>query len=102
MSTGPPTITTHPTSHLLAVGMNIALKCEGTGRGSIAYQWQTRNINGGQWSDINNSNNGKLVIRNLQASRKYSCIVSNAAGNTRSSVANVTVLSKFFPGVYKQ
>ena len=92
MSTGPPTITTHPTSQLTTVSMNVTLNCEGTGRGSIAYQWQTRNINGGRWSNI--SDNRRLVVSNLQEPQQYRCVVSNEAGGTRSNVATVTVLSK--------
>ncbi|XP_065918156.1 contactin-3-like isoform X3 [Dysidea avara] len=72
--------------------MSVTLNCEGTGRGSITYQWQTRNIYGGQWSDISNSNNRRLVVRNLQESQQYRCIVFNEAGGTRSNVASVTVL----------
>ena len=73
--------------------MSVTLNCEGTGRGSITYQWQTRNINGGQWSVISNSNNRALVVSNLQESQRYRCVVSNEAGGTRSDVATVTVLS---------
>ena len=74
--------------------MSVTLNCEGTGRGSITYQWQTRNINGGQWSDISNRNNRRLVVNNLRESQQYRCVVSNEAGGTRSHVATVTVLSK--------
>ena len=70
--------------------MSVTLNCEGTGRGSITYQWQTRDINGGQWSDIN-SNNRRLVVSNLQESQLYKCVVSNEAGGTISHVAIVTV-----------
>ena len=95
VSTGLPTIITHPTSQLTNVSMSVALICEGTGRGSITYQWQIRNINGGQWSDVNSSNNKRFVVRNLQESQQYRCVVSNEAGGTLSSIASVTVLSKF-------
>ena len=94
VSTGPPNITTHPTSQLTTVSMSVTLNCKGTGRGSITYQWQTRNINGGRWSDISNSNNKGLVVSNLQESQQYRCVVSNEAGRTRSNFATVTVLSK--------
>jgi len=94
VSTGPPTIKTHPTSQLTTVSMSVTLNCEGTGRGSITYQWQTWNINGGQWNNISNSNNRRLVVRNLQESQQYRCVVSNEAGGTRSNVATVSVLSK--------
>ena len=91
--TGPPTITTHPTSQLTNVSMSVTLDCEGTGRGSITYQWETSNINGGQWMNISNSNS-KTLVRNLEQSQQYRCVVSNEAGSTRSDVATVTVLSK--------
>ena len=74
--------------------MNITLDCEETGRGSITYQWETRNINGGQWMDISNSNNRRLVVGTLEQSQQYRCVVSNEAGSTRSNVATITVLSK--------
>ena len=94
MSTGPPTITAHPTSQLTTVSMNVTLNCEGTGRGSITYQWQTRNINRGQWSDISNSNNRRHVVSNLQESQRYRCVVSNEAGGTRSNVVTISALSE--------
>ncbi|XP_065909246.1 uncharacterized protein [Dysidea avara] len=92
---GPPTIITHPTSQLITVSMSITLNCEGTARGSITYQWQSRNINEGQWSNITStqsSNNGSLVVNNLQESQQYRCVVFNEVGGTRSNVANVTIL----------
>ena len=75
--------------------MSVTLNCEGTGRGSITYHWETSNINGGQWMNISNSNSKTLVVRDLQQSQQYRCVVSNEAGSTRSDVATVTVLSEF-------
>ena len=95
MFTGPPIITTHPTSQLTNISMSVTLDCEGTGRGSITYQWETSNINGGQWTNISDSNNKTLVVRNLEQSQQYRCVVSNEAGSTISDVATVTVLSKY-------
>ena len=99
VSTGPPTITTHPTSQLTTVSMIVTLNCQGTGRGSITYQWQNRNINRGQWRSI--SNNRRLVVSNLQESQQYRCVVSNEAGRTASNVATVTVLSKLIIESFK-
>ena len=92
--TGPPTITTHPTSQLTNISVSVTLDCEGTGRGSITYQWETSNINGGQWMNISNSNNKQLVVRNLEESQQYRCVVSNEAGRKSSDIATVTVLSE--------
>ena len=96
MFTGPPTITTHPASQSVNISMSVTLNCEGTGRGSITYQWETSNINGGQWMNISNSNSSTLVVGTLEQSQQYRCVVSNEAGSTRSNVATVTVLSKSF------
>ena len=95
--TGPPTITTHPTSQLTNVSMSVTLDCEGTGRGSITYHWETSSINGGQWMNISNSGRRRLVVGRLeQPSQQYRCVVFNEAGSTRSNVATITVLSKLF------
>jgi len=94
ISTGPPTITTHPTSQLTTVSMRVTLNCEGTGRGSIAYQWQIPNSSGRRWEDVINSDKRMLFVKNLQESQQYRCVVSNEAGETRSNVATVTILSK--------
>ena len=91
--TGPPTITLHPANHSITVSViRVNLNCRGAGRGTITYQWETSNINGGQWMNI--SKNRKLVVRNLEQSQQYRCVVSNEAGSTRSNVATVEVLSK--------
>ena len=97
--TGPPTITTHPTSQLTNISMSVTLDCEGTGRGSITYQWKISNINGGQWMNISDSNSKTLVVRNLEQSQQYRCVVSNEAGSTRSDIAIVTILSKLYINV---
>ena len=76
--------------------MSVTLNSEGMGGGSVTYQWQTRNINGGQWSIINNR---RFIVSNLQESQQYRCVVSNEAGGTRSDVATVTVLSKLSPDI---
>jgi len=67
--TGPPTITTHPTSQLITVNMSVTLNCEGTGRDSITYQWETSNVNRGQWMNITDSNSRRLVLRDLEQSQ---------------------------------
>ena len=84
----------HPSNHLITIAMTVTLDCEGTGRGSITYHWETSNINGGQWMNISNSNSRRYIVRNLEQSQQYRCVVSNEAGSTRSDVATVTVLSK--------
>ena len=94
--TGPPTITTHPTSQLTNVSMSVTLDCEGTGRGSITYRWETKRIGSKHWMNINNNNMNRYVVRNLDQSREYRCVVSSEVGDTRSNVATITVLSKLY------
>ena len=94
VSTGPPTITTHPSSQLINNSISVTLNCEGTGRGPFTYQWETSNINGGQWMNISNNNTTELVLGTLEQSQRYRCVVSNEAGSTRSNIATVTVLSE--------
>ena len=92
--TGPPSITTHPSSQLVTSDMNVTLDCEGTSRGSIIYQWETSNINGGQWMSISNTNTTELFVETLEQSQQYRCVISNEAGSTRSNIATVTILSE--------
>ena len=94
MSIGPAAIATHPTSQLINISISVTLNCEGTGRGPITYQWETSNINGGQWMNISNSNVTELAVGTLEQSQQYRCLVSNEAGSTTSNVATVTVLSE--------
>ena len=70
------------------------LNCETTGNKLVTYQWETSNINGGQWMNISNSNSSTLVVGTSEHSQQYRCVVSNEAGSTRSNVATVNVLSE--------
>ena len=96
MSTGPPDITSHPSSQLTTINMSVTLNCVGVGKGTIKYLWEISNNNGGPWTKISNSNGRSLVVRNLSQSRHYRCVVSNDAGRTTSNVATITVLSEFY------
>ena len=91
---GAPIITTHPSSQLITSNMTVTLDCEATGKEPITYQWENSNINGGQWMDIDNSNSKRFVVKNVEQSEQYRCVVSNDAGRTESDIANITVLSK--------
>ena len=100
--TGPPTITTHPTSQLTTVSMSVTLDCEGTGNGSITYHWETRNINGEEWVILSDSNVETYVVREFAQSKQYRCVVSNEAGSTRSGVATVNILGKFSASILRE
>ena len=88
--TGPPVIIVHPANKVINTTTSVTLRCKGTGGGSIMYQWEYKLIDEGQWMSISDSNTEKIVIRNLQHTEMYRCIVSNGAGRTMSNVSTVT------------
>ena len=95
---GLPNVTTHPISQLVTSNMSITLDCKGNGTRidgkMIEYQWENSNINGGNWMNITNSNGKRLVVKNLEQSEQYRCVVYNDVGGTPSNIATITVLSK--------
>ena len=95
ITTGRPSITIHPKSQLVTSNMSIDLHCEGVGLGTIKYQWERSNVNESQWMTISDGNNDRYVVKNLQHSEKFRCIVSNEAGETESEIVTLTVLSKY-------
>ena len=76
--------------------MSTTLNCKGSGREPIIYQWEYSLIDKEQWKSISDSNTEKLVIRNLQQSEKYRCLVSNQAGRTVSNTSTVILMGKLF------
>ena len=98
MVAGFPTVTTHPNSQLTISNVSVTLDCEGNGTRidgkPIEYQWENSNINGGNWMTIDNSNGKQLVVKNLEQSERFRCVVYNDVGGTPSNIAIITVLSK--------
>ena len=94
-ASGQPDITIHPKSQLVTSYMSIYLDCEVTGLGTIKYQWEFSEGNESLWMNISNSNSKRLVVKNLQESEEFRCIVSNEAGETVSKIATLTVLSEY-------
>ena len=95
VATGPPVITTHPSSQLITSNMSIILDCDASsGKEMITFKWENSNSFGGQWMTISDSNSRKLVVKNLEKSeQKFRCVASNDAGETRSNTAIINVLS---------
>jgi len=88
---GVPVITVHPANHLMTTGMNVALNCEGSGKGTLTYQWENNVDN--FWTTITNSNNKTYVIENIQESEQYRCVVRNEVGPVSSNPAVIIILS---------
>ena len=85
-----PIVTVHPSDHLATVGMDVALNCEGSGKGMLIYQWENNVDN--SWSAVTNSNNKTYKIENVQESEGYRCVVGNEVGNVTSNPAMITIL----------
>ena len=52
--------------------------------------------------NISRSSSKRLVVRNLEQSQQYRCVVSNKAGTARSDIATITILSKLFIDAHKR
>ena len=88
----PPVFLTHPTSHIVTVGMTVTLYCNVSGYG-ISFAWE-RKTNGSSWSRIRYSQSYKYIVRNIQQFQQYRCIAGNPAGTFISNVATIEVLGK--------
>ena len=86
---------THPYNHTVTAGMTVSLYCNVSGF-RVSYVWEMRNINGGLWSRINESNSYKYDIRNIHQSKQYRCIVGNPASaySITSHSAIIQILSE--------
>ena len=84
---------THLNSHVVTVGMTVSLYCNVSGTVK-SYVWEIRSTNGRSWSRVSNSNNYKYDVRNIQESKQYRCVASNAFGSVVSKVATIQVLSE--------
>ena len=91
-----PTIVTHPIDMVTNASESVTLNCKGTGGGSLTYQWETSDVMKDQWKEISNSNGEILVIRNLEKSERYRCIVSTEVGSAVSNASTVTLMGKLF------
>ena len=91
---GVPNILTHPTDKITNSSESVTLNCQGTGGGSITHRWETSDITEEEWWEISDSDGEKLVIRNLESSKKYRCVASNEAGSVVSNTAIVTLMGR--------
>ena len=91
---GSPIFLTHPTSHIVTVGMNVTLYCNVSSAVSASFVWERR-TDGSSWERISNSHSFKFVVRNIQQSQQYRCVAGNHAGALVSNVATIEVLSKY-------
>ena len=91
--TGPPIFLTHPTSHIVTVGMNVTLYCN-VSAFKVSFAWDV-NTNGSKWNRIDESQKYKYIVRNIQQPQQYRCIAGNHAGTFTSNTATIEVLNKY-------
>ena len=91
--TGPPIFLTHPTSHIVIVGMNVTLYCNVSSAVRPSFVWERR-TDGSSWERIDKTQSYKYVVRNIQQTQQYRCVVGNYAGTLVSNPATIEVLSK--------
>ena len=64
-----------------------------TDAGTLSYQWQRNEVNIPPTSGVSGVNTSTLTITSVQESNEgmYRCVVTNDAGSTNSSTAELTV-----------
>ena len=93
MLTGPPIFLTHPTSHIVTVGMNVTLYCNVSSAVEVSFAWD-RSTDGSSWSRIRDTQRPYYVVRNIQQTEQYRCVPGNPLGTLVSNAATIEVLSK--------
>ena len=88
--TDPPVITEHPVGGDVPIGMNITLKCRGSGLGSLRYAWQRHHR--GNWTTIDTD---ATVLYTATTSGSYRCILSNEGGPTLSNRTRVNIYGEY-------
>ena len=90
---GPLIFLTHPTSHIVTVGMNVTLYCN-VSRLKVSFIWERR-TDGSRWERIDNTQSFKYIVRNIQRTQQYRCVAGNPLGTVVSNAATIEVLSKY-------
>ncbi|MEW5922131.1 MAG: immunoglobulin domain-containing protein [Bacillota bacterium] len=88
-----PSITTQPSNQTVTAGQTATFTVAATGTTPLSYQWKKDGNNLSDGGSISGATTATLTITNAQASDagSYTCYVGNAAGNTTSNVATLTV-----------
>ena len=72
------------------------LTCEAsTYDGQVLYHWESKGVQDSEWTNLTMKSSDATSYTTFTAeSEQYRCVATNDAGETRSKIANVTVLSK--------
>ena len=74
--------------------MNVTLYCNVSSVVSVSFVWE-RITNSSSWERIPNTQSYKYVVRNIQQTQQYRCVIGNDAGALVSNPATIEVLSKY-------
>ena len=73
--------------------MNVTLYCNVSSAVSVSFVWKRR-TDGSSWERIDDTQSDKYVVKNIQLTQQYRCVVGNDAATLVSNAANIKVLSK--------
>ena len=75
--------------------MTVSLYCNVSGF-KVSFVWERTKVNDDSlWERIENSQNYKYIVRNIQKTQQYRCTAGNDAGALVSNPATIKVLSKY-------
>ncbi len=91
--TGQPTITQHPTPQNACTGGAAMFNVAASGTGTLTYRWQKNSVNLSDGGHYSGATTPTLTISNADGSDagSYRCVVTNAAGNTNSNQAPLSI-----------
>lgn len=91
--TGQPTITQHPTPQNACTGGTAMFSVTASGAGTLTYRWQKNSVNLSDGGHYSGSLTPVLTISSADGAdvASYRCVVTNAAGNTNSNQAPLTI-----------
>ena len=96
-STDPPVIITSPINQVKTTkNTPRILTCEATSYdGQVLYHWEKNGFQETEWTALTEKHSdGNSYTTYTTISEQYRCVASNEGGETRSRIANVTILSK--------
>ena len=97
--TGRAIIVTHPNDAIINASQRVVLICQGSGKGTLSYEWQVYNFDESNWENLTVNATNILVWR-LRASEKYRCIVYNEAGGSISNISTVFLMGMLLSFIY--
>ena len=90
----PPNVTSQPQSAEVNEGADAVFTVTASGTTPLVCQWQVDKNDGTGWTDVEGARSASITIHAVSKDQngwKYRCLVSNAAGETESAAAALTI-----------